>query len=303
VAVCHLHIEKFAIIATLLFSICIFSGQRVFAETSTKTDTQSSSAVIPFPPPKTAFPDEQPTPQALARCTLLASNAYQVPSAVLIGIMSVEGGHVGQEMKLDSNNGFVLGPMKISSTLIPQLAKQWKVDVDTARTWVKDNGCVNVHVGAWVLKQKIIKTGGLYAGIAAYHTQDNESDPAYADKVIEAMKEKDLIKPTGTANGNIPSNNYIAHKDGEISPYQQRLQNEATGAIEAFQFCVDYHTKNANADSPYVANGSFTLKEWLNIECSGALDAVIRACEIAYGGNANQACHVNILEAEIFQKN
>jgi len=130
--------------------------------------------------------------QALATCLLMASNTYQVPAAVMIGIMHVEGGHVGQAM-LNNNGTYDLGPMQVNSIWMPQLAQAWHVSIPVARSWVRDDGCVNVHVAAWILKQKMAETGSLYGGIAHYHSATPHLGSAYARKVIKAMDQRGLI--------------------------------------------------------------------------------------------------------------
>lgn len=132
--------------------------------------------------------------QALAACLLAASNSYQVPAAVMIGIMQVEGGKVGQQAGPNLNGTFDLGPMQVNTTWIPTLARVWHVNVSTARTLVRDDGCVNVHVAAWILKQKIAETGSLYKGIAHYHSATPSEGYRYASKVITVMDRKGLIK-------------------------------------------------------------------------------------------------------------
>ena len=66
------------------------------------------------------------TAQALAACLLMAANTYQVPPAVMIGIMQVEGGHVGQAVGPNSNGTYDLGPMQVNSRWMPELAHRWK---------------------------------------------------------------------------------------------------------------------------------------------------------------------------------
>jgi hypothetical protein len=132
--------------------------------------------------------------QTLAACLLMAANTYQVPPAVMIGIMHVEAGHVGQEVGPNNNGTYDLGPMQVNSLWLPALARHWNVDQKTAKTWVRDNGCVNVHVAAWILKQKITEAGYLYGGIARYHSATPAHGQRYASKVIAAMEKHGLIK-------------------------------------------------------------------------------------------------------------
>ncbi len=132
--------------------------------------------------------------QTLAACLMLASNTYQVPPAILIGIMQVEGGHIGQAAGPNTNGTYDLGPMQVNTRWMPQLARMWHVSEPTARGWVKDNGCVNVHVAAWILKQKIGETGSYFGGIAHYHSATPGEGSRYAAKVIAVMDHKGLVK-------------------------------------------------------------------------------------------------------------
>jgi hypothetical protein len=134
------------------------------------------------------------TAKALAACMLMAAQTYHVPPAVMIGIMHVEGGRVGQAVGPNVNGTYDLGPMQVNTRWLPQLARLWRVDVPTARVWVRDDGCVNVHVAAWILKQKLMETGNLYNGIAHYHSATPGKGSAYANRVIAAMDRKGLIR-------------------------------------------------------------------------------------------------------------
>ncbi len=134
------------------------------------------------------------TAKALAACMLLAAQTYQVPPAVLIGIMHVEGGRVGQEVGPNTNGTYDLGPMQINSLWVPQLASAWKIKETQAYDAIRDDGCVNVRVAAWILRKKIKTAGSLYKGIAYYHSATPEVGSRYAKKVVKVMYRKGLIK-------------------------------------------------------------------------------------------------------------
>ncbi len=134
------------------------------------------------------------TAQALAACMMLASQTYHVPPAVMVGIMHVEGGRVGQQVGPNSNGTYDLGPMQVNTRWIPQLAHAWGVDKKVAHRLLRDDGCVNVRVAAWILGQKIKEAGSLYGGIAYYHSATPGIGPRYAAKVIAVMELKGLIK-------------------------------------------------------------------------------------------------------------
>jgi hypothetical protein len=139
--------------------------------------------------------------QVFATCLMMAANTYSVPPQVMIGILNVEGGHVGQEVGPNSNGTYDLGPMQVNTRWLPDLAKYWGIDQKTARRWVRDDACVNLHVSAWILRQKLDESGGnLFAGIARYHSATPSKGPSYAYKVIRAMDKQGLIDyGSGTA--------------------------------------------------------------------------------------------------------
>lgn len=144
-------------------------------------------------------PPQHDTAEVLAKCLIAAANAYQLPPAALIGIMEVEGGHVGEETKPDPTYLYFMGPMHISNKMIPEMARVWNVDFDTAHEWLKNDGCVNVRVAAWMLSKKVSEVGNLYQAIGLYHYDDNSSVMSaaandYAKKVTAAMERKGLIK-------------------------------------------------------------------------------------------------------------
>ncbi len=134
------------------------------------------------------------TPQILASCLLIAANTYHVPPAVMIGIMQIEGGHIGQAAGPNVNGTYDLGPMQVNTRWLPQLAHIWHVDTTQAKIWVRDDGCVNVHVAAWILRQKLDETGNLYTAIAHYHSATPRYGYTYARQVIAAMDRKGLVK-------------------------------------------------------------------------------------------------------------
>ena len=130
----------------------------------------------------------------LATCIFLASQQYHVPPAVMIGILQVEGGKVGQEVGPNVNGTYDLGPMQINTLWLEELSQKWKVSHDTARKWVRDDECVNVGVGAWILRQKINQTGSLSKGIAYYHSGTPHIGKRYRQKVIDAMRRSGLFQ-------------------------------------------------------------------------------------------------------------
>jgi soluble lytic murein transglycosylase-like protein len=127
------------------------------------------------------------TAQAFAACIFAAAQTYAVPPSVILGVLNVEGGKTGQAVA-NTNGTYDLGPMQINTIWIPKLASYWGVSQRTALKMVRDDACVNVGVGAWILRSKMNETGSLYKGIAHYHSATPAFGYAYSQKVISAMQ-------------------------------------------------------------------------------------------------------------------
>lgn len=129
----------------------------------------------------------------LAACLMLAAQTYSVPPAVMVGILQVEGGGIGQQVR-NTNGSYDLGPMQINTVWVPQLAEYWGVDQGTAARWVRDDACTNMGVAAWILRGHMDETGSLSTAIAHYHSRTPSKGYTYRAKVVEAMRRNGLIK-------------------------------------------------------------------------------------------------------------
>ena len=130
---------------------------------------------------------------ALAVCIFAAAETYAVPPSVILGILHVEGGKVGQAVA-NKNGTFDLGPMQINTIWLPELARHWRVPKETAKRLVRDDACVNIGVGAWILRTKMNDTGSLYKGIAWYHSATPHLGTKYRDKVMRAIQKYRFIR-------------------------------------------------------------------------------------------------------------
>lgn len=133
------------------------------------------------------------TPQVLAACIFSAAQTYVVPPTVILGILNVEGGRIGQAVR-NKNNTYDLGPMQINTIWIPELASFWGVRQSEALKLVRDDACVNIGVGAWILRTKMNQTGSLSKGIAYYHSATPKLGHNYKKKVLNAMERYRLVR-------------------------------------------------------------------------------------------------------------
>ncbi len=124
----------------------------------------------------------------LAACLLIAAQTYQVPPGILLGIMQVEGGRIGQEVGPNRNGSYDIGIMQINTAWLPTLSQKWQVTPSTARSWLREDGCANIAVSAWILRQRINLTGSLWSGVAGYHSLTPSLGSRYASRVASAMR-------------------------------------------------------------------------------------------------------------------
>ncbi len=133
------------------------------------------------------------TAQALAVCIFTAAQTYNVPPTVILGVLHVEGGRVAMASP-NTNGTYDLGPMQINTLWVPKLSRYWRVTEKTALRWVRDDACVNIGVGAWILRTKINEAGSLAGGIAHYHSATPGLGGPYRAKVLNAMRKYRLIR-------------------------------------------------------------------------------------------------------------
>jgi hypothetical protein len=133
------------------------------------------------------------TAQALALCIFTAAQTYSVPPTVILGVLNVEGGKVGMASP-NTNGSYDLGPMQINTIWVPELASYWRVSEKTALRWLRDDACVNIGVGAWILRKKMNETGSLVGGIAGYHSLTPGIGSNYRKKVLTAMQRYRLVR-------------------------------------------------------------------------------------------------------------
>jgi hypothetical protein len=123
-------------------------------------------------------------------CIERAAERYGVHIDVLLAILMVEGGTVGQNSRANSNGSYDIGPFQINSMHRKEL-QNIGVDEDTLR----NNGCVNAMVAARHLMRTV--TPQMLAGIrtqedylrviANYHSATPKYNQIYADKLLKAF--------------------------------------------------------------------------------------------------------------------
>ena len=105
-------------------------------------------------------------------CLTAAAELHHVPAGVLVLLMSVEAGRLG-EVSQHTNGTVDIGPMQVNDTWVPKIAGHWGASDDAAYRALRDNFCANVEGGAWILRQALDEAhGDLWKGVALYHSHD-----------------------------------------------------------------------------------------------------------------------------------
>lgn len=126
--------------------------------------------------------DSRVAPEPMAACVHSAATRYGLPPRLIMALLRVEGGRVGAVSK-NSNASYDIGPMQINSIHLPRLAKLG-IDADSLR----NDGCINIHVGAWILRREIAGAPDVWTGIGRYHSRTPELNAKYQVKVWRALE-------------------------------------------------------------------------------------------------------------------
>lgn len=127
-------------------------------------------------------------------CVERASQAFDVPLALIIGLMDTEGGQVGRVSR-NKNGTYDIGPMQINSSWLGKL-KTAGVEEKT----LKNNGCVNVAAAGWLLRSLLASESSVQEAIARYHSPSKSKGKQYLQTVTRRMYTLDVSRTLERAN-------------------------------------------------------------------------------------------------------
>ncbi|HDQ7021290.1 TPA: lytic transglycosylase domain-containing protein [Escherichia coli] len=118
-------------------------------------------------------------------CLLNASMANNIEPKLLASVILVEGGKNGTVSK-NKNGSHDLGIMQINSKAWLPLVSTvfFSGNKDKAYTALKNDGCFNISVGAWILSYSIrLENGKIWEGVGRYHSNTTIYKHKYINKV------------------------------------------------------------------------------------------------------------------------
>ena len=117
-------------------------------------------------------------------CVAEVSRQYQIPVALLGGVLAQERGRLGQSFP-NKNGTWDIGPMQVNSTWLKFFAPY---GIDQHR--LQHDGCANLAVGAWIIRYEQGKAkGDLWRAVGRYHSHQPGLAAAYQSRVAVKVGE------------------------------------------------------------------------------------------------------------------
>jgi hypothetical protein len=118
-------------------------------------------------------------------CIDAAASAHAVPPAILLILLNVENGRLG-EVSQNKNKTVDIGPMQVNDSWLPKLAAHWRASVDATYLALRDEFCANIEGGAWILRQALDEAkGDIWEGVGLYHSHTERHKTDYLRKVLQ----------------------------------------------------------------------------------------------------------------------
>jgi len=110
-------------------------------------------------------------------CLVKASVRQKLPISVLLALMKTEGGYSGLESP-NRDGSYDLGVMQVNDKawLRRISTMHFGGDMRAARQEIRDNGCYNVNIGAWIFRQALDEAHGDTVLAVGYY---NSHTPLY----------------------------------------------------------------------------------------------------------------------------
>ncbi|MDR1165827.1 MAG: lytic transglycosylase domain-containing protein [Deltaproteobacteria bacterium] len=129
------------------------------------------------------------------QCLAESGEKFAVPLALILIVLNVEGGAIGLESP-NSNGSHDLGPMQINTLWLPKLNA-----LGITRELLRDNGCVNVAVGAWLLRHHLKEEANPFRAVSLYHSRDPERRGIYLARALRLSANLNVNATLARANG------------------------------------------------------------------------------------------------------
>jgi hypothetical protein len=131
------------------------------------------------------------------RCLADSARRFDVPLAMLLVVMDTESGKVGMA-SANSNGTRDLGPMQVNTFWLPRLK-----ELGVTEEILRDNGCVNVAVAAWILKGALAEGGGRLDALMSYHSRKPGRRQIYLKAAMDRAPGIEVDRTLAKANARV----------------------------------------------------------------------------------------------------
>ena len=161
------------------------------AGTATASPYRNAAEAVALAPPG------QDGAAVLRGCLRVAARVNGVPPAVLLMLLQVEDGRLG-EVSGNRNGTVVISPFQLNEIWLPAVAQHWGMTVEDAFPILRDNFCGNADAAAWILRGALADAhGDVWEGVGRYHSARSDLKAAYLRRVLAAARRLRTGRPRG----------------------------------------------------------------------------------------------------------
>jgi hypothetical protein len=131
------------------------------------------------------------------RCLSDSARRFDVPLAMIMVIMDTESGRVGSASR-NGDGSRDLGPMQVNTMWLPRLA-----GLGVTEEILRDSGCANVAVAAWILRSALDEGGGHLDALMSYHSRRPARRRIYLRAALERAPVLDVDRTLARANEHV----------------------------------------------------------------------------------------------------
>lgn len=129
-------------------------------------------------------------------CLSAVATRYELPVAILLGVLATEGGQPGQAVS-NTNGTWDLGPFQINTCHVKQIA-----DAGVSPALLLTDSCVNAAVAGWILRKERNRSRDIWEAVGAYHSRTPARHKFYIRSVQQNLAElRDVGRLLDYANG------------------------------------------------------------------------------------------------------
>lgn len=122
-------------------------------------------------------------------CIIGAAKLQSIDPRVMVGLLKTEGGYIGADVR-NTNGSHDLGPMQINDgAWLEKIATaHFSGNQKLARLALKNNGCYNVYIGAYIFRTYLDEAHGKYTdAVGFYHSHTYDKKISYERLVAKNL--------------------------------------------------------------------------------------------------------------------